>query len=259
MARVTRAKELITKPHELAAMRQAGRLVALAHLAIQRALAVGVSTRELDALAEEAIVKGGGRPAFKNYHGFPATCCASPNEVVVHGFPNRRRLQAGDIITMDIGAEVEGFYGDSAWTYAVGEVAPEVRRLLEVTEASLYAGLAQARAGNHLEQIGAAIQDVVEPAGFSLVREYGGHGIGRVLHGEPHIVNFRTGRPGPLLEDGQGLAIEPMVNMGTHKVVTKRDGWTVVTKDGGWSAHFEHTIIVREGEPEIMTSTKGLH
>lgn len=248
-----KAHELMTEPHELAAMRRAGRLVAEAHKAVRAAVAPGVSTRELDAIAEQVIVAGGGRPAFKGYGGFPGAVCASPNEVVVHGFPNRRKLQAGDIITIDIGAEVDGHYGDSAWTYAVGEVAPEVRRLLEVTEASLYAGLAQARAGRHVEDISGAVQDVAEKAGFSLVREYVGHGIGRVLHGKPQVPNVRTGVRSPQLQVGQGLAIEPMVNMGRPEVYTKKDGWTVVTRDGSWSAHFEHTIIVTAGEPEITT------
>lgn len=249
---------MVLEPQDLAAMRQAGRLVALAHVAVRQAIRPGVSTRELDAIIERTIVEGGGRPAFKGYGGFPAATCASPNEVVVHGFPNRRKLQEGDIITLDIGAEVGGFFGDSAWTYPVGPVSLEVQRLLDVTEASLYAGLDAARAGNTLEDIGGAIQDVVEPAGFTLVREYGGHGIGRVLHGDPHVTNFRTGRPGRPLQVGQGLAIEPMVNMGGERVSTKKDGWTVVTQDGSWSAHFEHTILVREDAPEILTSTKGL-
>jgi methionyl aminopeptidase len=212
-----------------------------------------VSTRELEAVAERVIVCGGGRPAFKGYGGFPGAVCASPNEIVVHGPPNRRRLQAGDIIAIDIGAEVDGHYADSAWTYPVGQVAPAAQRLLAVSEAALYAGLAAARAGNCVEDIGAAIQDVVEPAGFSLVREYVGHGIGRVLHGKPQVPNYRTGWSGPTLQAGQALAIEPMVNLGSPDVYAKKDGWSIATRDGSWSAHFEHTIIVGEGEPEITT------
>jgi methionyl aminopeptidase len=245
--------ELISEPHELAAMRHAGRLVAEAHAAVRAAVAPGVSTRELEAIVEHLILAGGGRLAFKGYGGFPGAVCASPNEIVVHGVPNRRRLQAGEIIAIDIGAEVEGHYADSAWTYAVGEVAPEVRRLLEVTEASLYAGVAAARAGNCIEDIGAAIEDVVLPAGFVLVRDYVGHGIGRVLHGSPQVPNYRTGHRGPTLEPGQALAIEPMVNVGTAEVYAKRDGWSIATRDGSWSAHFEHTLIVGEGAPEITT------
>lgn len=246
-------RELISEPHERDAMRRAGRLVAEAHAAVRAAVAPGVSTRELDAVAERVIVSGGGRPAFKGYGGFPGAVCASPNEIVVHGTPNRRKLQAGDIITIDIGAEVDGHFADSAWTYAVGEVAPEVQRLLVVTEASLHAGLAAARAGNCVEDIGAAIEDVVEPAGFSLVREYVGHGIGRVLHGSPQVPNYRTGQRGPALQAGQALAIEPMVNLGGPEVYAKKDGWAIATRDGSWSAHFEHTLIVGDGEPEITT------
>lgn len=255
---LTQSPVMITLDSDLAAMRQAGRLVALAHRAIQAALRPGVSPKELDAVAEKAIREGGGRPAFKGYHGFPSTICASPNEVVIHGIPNGKKLQEGDIISVDIGAEFEGFFGDSAWTYAVGEVAPDARRLLEVTEASLYAGIDQARAGNTVEEVSGAIQDVVEAAGFSLVREYCGHGIGRVLHGEPEVLNYRTGRKSPVLKAGQGLAIEPMVNLGGPEVYTKKDKWTVVTKDGKWSAHFEHTMIIGEGPAEITTRTKGI-
>lgn len=257
-ARPAPTMELITAPADRDAMRRAGRLVALAHRAAQRMVAPGVSTREIDAEVERVIREGGGRPAFKGYHGFPGSICASPNEVVVHGFPNGRKLAEGEIIAIDIGVELGGFYGDSAWTYAVGEVAPDVKRLLELSEAGLYAGLSAARAGNHVGDIGAAIEDVIVPAGFSLVRDYVGHGIGRVLHASPDVPNYRTGRQGPALQRGQGLAIEPMVNMGVPDVVTKKDGWTVVTKDGRWSAHFEHTIIVGDGEPEITTGTKGL-
>jgi methionyl aminopeptidase len=248
-----KAREWITEPHELAAMRAAGRLVAEAHRAVRAAVAPGVSTRELDAIAERVIVEGGGRPAFKGYGGFPGAICASPNEIVVHGPPNRRKLQAGDIIALDIGAEVDGHFADSAWTYAVGELDPAVRRLLVVSEAALYAGLAAARAGNCVEDIGAAIEDVVVPAGFSLVRDYVGHGIGRVLHGAPQVPNYRTGFSGPTLQAGQGLAIEPMVNMGAPDVYGKKDGWSIATRDGSFSAHFEHTIIVGEGDPEITT------
>ncbi len=243
---------LVTDAH-LPAMRAAGRLVAEAHAAVRAAVAPGVTTRELDAIAEAAILSGGGTPAFKGFRGFPGTVCASPNEVVVHGFPNRRKLAAGDIVAIDVGAIVDGHYGDSAWTYAVGEVAPEVARLLAVAEASLWAGLAEARAGRRVEDVSAAIQDVVEAAGFSLVRDYGGHGIGRVLHGAPQVPNFRTGEPSPLLVAGQGLAIEPMVNLGGPAVRTKADGWTVVTRDGAWSAHFEHTVVVGDGAPEVTT------
>lgn len=243
---------LITPAH-LPAMRAAGRLVAEAHAAVAAAVAPGVTTRELDAIAEAVIRAGGGQPAFKGFHGFPAAVCASPNEVVVHGFPNRRKLVAGDVVSIDIGAIVEGHYGDSAWTYAVGEVAPEVRRLLTLTEAGLHAGIAAARAGATIEDVSAAVEDVIAPAGLGLVRDFCGHGIGRVLHGSPQVPNFRSGRRGPALVAGQGLAIEPMVTLGGAAVRTKADGWTVVTRDGSWAAHFEHTVVVTEGAAIVTT------
>lgn len=248
----------LTKLSEFEAMRKAGHLVALAHEAIADAIRPGVSSKELDAIAEQVIVQGGGKPAFKGYGGFPATICASYNDEVVHGIPSRRRLEEGDIISVDIGAIVDGYYGDSAWTYGVGQLEARVQELLEVTERSLYAGLANARAGQPLGLVGAAVQEVVEAAGFSVVRDFVGHGIGRNLHEAPQIPNYRTEDPGPVLEAGEALAIEPMVNVGGYGVRTKKNGWTVVTKDGSWSAHFEHTVIVSEGDPEITTKRSGL-
>lgn len=236
------------------AMRRAGRLVALAHQAVKAAVVPGISTRELDAIAEKIIIDGGGIPAFKGYNGFPATACMSVNEAVVHGFPNRRRLVEGDIVSVDLGSIVDGHYGDSAWTYAVGAVSAETQRLLDVTEASLMAGLAMVRAGVALDDVSSAIQDVIDAAGFGIVKEYCGHGIGRVLHGFPQIPNYRTGDTTIVLEAGMCLAIEPMVNMKGAGVRTKSDGWTVVTRDGGFSAHFEHTVMVTETGCEIMTT-----
>lgn len=249
---------VLKRESEFDAMRRAGRLVAQAHEAIAEAVRPGVSSKDLDAIAEEVIVKGGGRPAFKGYHGFPATICASYNEEVVHGIPSRRKLEEGDIISVDIGAIVEGYYGDSAWTYGVGKLDPRVARLLEVTEKSLYAGLSEARAGHRLVRVSGAVQDVVEAAGFSVVRDFVGHGIGPNLHESPQIPNFRMADEGPVLQLGEALAIEPMVNIGGHQVRVKKNGWTVVTTDGSWSAHFEHTIIVTEGEPEITTRRSGV-
>lgn len=234
-------------------MKRAGRLVALAHQAIREAVKPGVTSRDLDLIAEKVITDGGGKPAFKGYHGFPATICASVNEEVVHGIPNRRKLEEGDIISVDIGAIVDGYYGDSAWTYGVGQIDPKVQKLLDVTEQSLYAGIDAARAGSRLNAICGAVQDVVEANGLAIVRDFVGHGIGRNLHESPQIPNYRMNEDGPVLKDGEALAIEPMVNIGTYKVRTKKNGWTVVTEDGEWSAHFEHTIIVRDGEPLITT------
>lgn len=244
---------VLTKPEEFEAMKKAGRLVALAHQAVRQAVKPGVSSRDLDEIAERVIVEAGGKPAFKGLYGFPATICASVNEEVVHGIPNRRKLAEGDIISVDIGAVVDGYYGDSAWTYAVGTVDPEVQKLLTVTEESLYAGIRAAVAGRPLIELSGAVQDVVEAAGFAVVRDFVGHGIGRNLHEAPQVPNFRMGEPGPTLRKGEALAIEPMVNIGTHQVKTKKNGWTVVTGDGKWSAHFEHTIIVQDGEAVITT------
>ncbi|MGQ9557135.1 MAG: type I methionyl aminopeptidase [Desulfurispora sp.] len=238
---------------ELAYMRDAGRIVAGAHAEIAQAVRPGVTTAELDRIAEEYITRKGGRPAFKGLYGYPATICASVNEQVVHGIPGLRVLQNGDIISIDIGAEINGFFGDSAVTLPVGEVSPQVSRLLEVTEQSLYQGIARAVEGNRLTDISHAIQKYVEAHGFSVVRDYVGHGIGSSMHEEPQVPNF--GRPGrgPRLKAGMTLAIEPMVNMGTYKVRTLPDNWTVVTDDLQYSAHFEHTIAITESEPEILT------
>ena len=246
-------KEWITDDHELVAMRAAGRLVALAHRAIKAAVTPGISTLELDAIAESVIRNGGGVPAFKGYNGFPATVCASPNEVVVHGFPNRRKLVEGDIVTLDIGAIVDGHFGDSAWTHAVGTISPEAARLLAATEAALWAGIAAARAGARVVDISAAIEDVAVAGDFGLIKDYCGHGIGRILHGRPQILNCRMPGPSPTLVVGQGLAIEPMFTLGTDQTQTKRDGWTVVTADRSLAAHFEHTLLVRDGTPEVLT------
>lgn len=244
---------IMNTQEEIDAMMRAGLLVAQAHQAIRDAVKPGVTSRDLDIIAEDVIVKAGGKPAFKGYHGFPATICASVNEEVVHGIPNRRKLEEGDIISVDIGSIVDGYYGDSAWTYAVGKVDPKVAHLLEVTEKSLYAGIDRARAGVRLVEVSGAVQDVVEAHGFAVVRDFVGHGIGKNLHESPQIPNYRSGEDGPILQDGEALAIEPMVNIGTYKVRTKKNGWTVVTEDGLWSAHFEHTLIVRDGEPLITT------
>ena len=245
---------VLKDPQQIEAMKKAGRLVGLAHQAIREAVKPGVSSRDLDEIAEQVIRDGGGKPAFKGYHGFPATICASVNDEVVHGIPNRRKLEEGDIISVDIGAIVDGYYGDSAWTYAVGQVSSEVQKLLEVTEASLYAGIAAARPGARVGDISGAVEDVVKAAGFGIVRDFVGHGIGTNLHESPQIPNFRMPDPGPVLREGVALAIEPMVNIGTEAVKIKKNGWTVVTTDGSWSAHFEHTIVITaDGEPVITT------
>lgn len=238
---------------ELNYMRDAGKLVALAHKELEKAVKPGVSSKELDTLAEDIIVKNGARPAFKGLYGFPATICASINEEVVHGIPSLRKLENGDIISIDLGAEINGYYGDAARTLQVDNVSDEALELIRVTEQALYIGIDYAVDGNRLSDISHAVQNYVESHGFSVVRDYVGHGIGSKLHEEPQVPNY--GRPGrgPRLKEGMTLAIEPMVNVGTFEVQTLPNNWTVVTKDNKLSAHFEHTIAITDDVPEILT------
>ncbi len=238
---------------ELTYMRDAGKVVAGAHQEIAKALHPGSTTAELDRLAEDYIIAKGAKPAFKGLYGFPATICASPNEQVVHGIPGLRVLENGDIISVDIGAEINGYFGDSAVTLPVGQISEEANRLLEVTKESLHLGIEKAVDGNRLSDISHAVQNHAEKAGFSVVRDYVGHGIGTKMHEDPQVPNF--GRPGrgPRLRTGMTLAIEPMINMGTYEVKTLLDNWTVVTRDGKLSAHFEHTVAITDAEPEILT------
>lgn len=238
---------------ELELMREAGRIVAHAHRLMKEAIAPGITTAELDRIAEEYIRSQGAVPSFKGYNDFPYSICASTNEELVHGFPGPRKLIEGDIISIDIGAQFEGYHGDSAWTYAVGDISPEAQRLLEVTEASLYAGLELVRPDQRLFTVSHAIQQVIEKAGFSVVREYVGHGIGAKLHEEPQIPNYGIEGRGPRLKPGMTLAIEPMVTAGERYVKTLADNWTVVTVDGSLCAHFEHTVAVTEDGYEILT------
>ena len=245
---------VIKSKSEIAIMREAGRIVAETQEALREKIKPGVSTAELDALAYEIITKRGAVPSFKGYHGSPASICASINQEVVHGIPNKKRvLQEGDIISLDVGATLKGFVGDGAITLGVGNVSAAARRLMETTEGALMAGIAQARAGNYLDDISGAVQDYAESRGYSVVREYVGHGVGRAMHEEPQIPNYRQGKRGPQLKPGMTLAIEPMVNEGVWQTRTLRDKWTVVTQDGKLSAHFEHTLAVTEDEPEILT------
>lgn len=243
----------IKSDRELDYMRQAGKVVAGTFAELKPAIVPGVSTQRLDAIAEDYIRRQGAKPAFKGLYGFPASICASVNEEVVHGIPGLRKLENGDIISIDIGAEVNGYFGDSAVTFPVGDVSEDDLDLLRVTEAALHAGISRAVVGNRLTDISHAVQEHVESRGYSVVRDYVGHGIGSKMHEEPQVPNF--GRPGrgPRLEAGMALAIEPMVNVGTYKVKTLSDEWTVVTRDGKRSAHFEHSIAITEGEPEILT------
>jgi methionyl aminopeptidase len=216
-----------------------------------------MTTAALDRLAETFIRDHGGRPAFKGYRGFPASICPSVNDEVVHAIPGARRLDEGDVIGVDVGVEMNGYYGDSARTYAVGEVSAEAQRLMQVTREALLEGVARARGGNRVGDISHAIQTHVEHHGFSIVRSLVGHGIGREMHEEPQVPNFGLPDRGPRLMIGQVLAIEPMVNAGGPEVMTQPDGWTVVTKDGSLSAHFEHTVALGPNGPEILSATDG--
>jgi methionyl aminopeptidase len=239
---------------EIEIMREAGRVSARALRLVGEAVGPGVTTAELDDIAETAIRAEGGVPAFKGYHGFPKTLCTSINCQVVHGIPSEMiKLREGDVISVDVGAIIDGYYGDNAYTFPVGKISGEATRLLSATKASLEAGIVQTRAGNHLFDIGAAVQSVAEKAGFSVVREYVGHGIGRNMHEDPNVPNYGTPGKGPRLEVGMVLAIEPMVNAGEAAVDSLPDGWTVVTRDGMLSAHFEHTVAITADGPVVLT------
>lgn len=243
---------------EIEAMKEAGRVSAKALRIVGEHVKPGVSTLELDQIAEEVIRAEGGIPAFKGYGGFPGSICASVNEQIVHGIPSRKVvLRAGDIISIDTGATVDGWVGDNAWTYAVGGISPEKKKLLQVTENSMWAGIDAARPGNRMGDIGSAIQAVAEAAGFGVVRAYVGHGIGRHMHESPDVPNWGRPHTGMLLEVGMVIAIEPMVNIGTHKTRQMPDGWLVNTRDGKPSAHFEKTIAITENGPVLLTVEEG--
>ena len=240
---------------EIDIMREAGRIVALTHEAVQREIKPGVTTRYLDQIAEETIRKHGAKPAFKGYHGFTGTICSSINDQVVHGIPSDKVvIKEGDIISVDIGALYEGYYGDSAKTYPVGSISDEAQRLIDVTRQSFYEGLKYCKQPYRLSDISHAIQKYVESNGFSIVRDFVGHGIGRGLHEDPQIPNYGPPGKGAKLQNGMVLAIEPMVNAGSFEVEILNDNWTVVTIDKSLSAHYEHTVLITDGEPELLTS-----
>lgn len=243
----------IKTENQIEKMRRAGQLLAKTEELIAKAIAPGVTTAYLDQLAEDYIRSQGGIPSFKGYGGFPATLCTSINEEVVHGIPGKRILKEGDILSVDMGCILEGYHGDMARTYAVGEISAEAKKLIEVTKQSFFEGIKFAKKGNHLNDIGSAIQKYVEKNGFSVVRAYVGHGIGKELHEAPEIPNFRTLSKGVQLKKGMTLAIEPMVNVGDYNVRLLKDGWTTVTKDGKNAAHYENTILITDGAPEILT------
>jgi len=238
---------------QLAFMRRAGRIVAEIHASCAAAAKPGATTADIDRVAREVIARRGARSNFLNYHGFPAVICTSPNDVIVHGIPGDYVLAEGDILSLDAGAIIEGWHADAAVTIPIGEVAEEATRLLAVTRTSLDAAIAEVVAGNHLGDIGAAVEQVAVSAGYTVVREYVGHGIGTAMHEEPPIPNYGKAGRGVRIKEGYVFAIEPMINQGGPETETLDDGWTVVTRDGSLSAHFEHTIAVTDHGPEVLT------
>lgn len=245
---------IIKSEREIELMREAGNILAIVHEELEKYVKPGISTLDIDKKAVEIIKSYGCIPSFLNYNGFPASICVSINDQVVHGIPNKNTfLRDGDIVSLDAGVIYKGYQSDAARTWAIGEISEEAAKLIEVTRQSFFEGIKYAKAGNHLYEISAAIQDYVESFGFSVVRDLVGHGIGKNLHEEPQIPNFRQKRRGIRLEAGMTLAIEPMINIGRYDVYWEDDDWTVVTEDGSLSAHYENTILITEGEPEILS------
>ena len=238
---------------EIEIMRRAGAIVGGALDLAGREVKPGMTTKRLDSLIEEYIRDQGAEPAFKGYHGFPASACISIDDEVVHGIPGKRSIKEGELVSVDVGSIFEGFYGDSARTFAVGEVGPERRKLMDVTLEALMSAIDKARKGNKLGEVSATVQMIAEGQGYGVVRQLVGHGIGRKMHEEPQVPNFGSPSEGPTLEVGMVMAIEPMINMGTYDVRTMPDGWTVVTADGQPSAHFEHTVAITDNGPDILT------
>ncbi len=252
----------VKTPREIDLMREAGKVAAGILNAVEKYIKPGITTEELDRIAEEYVLSQNAKPAFKGYgfdkkHLFPATICLSIDDQVVHGIPSSRRLEEGQVLSVDVGAVKNGYYGDAAKTFAVGKISDEKNKLMEVTEKALRLGIENAVAGNHVEDISQAIQDYVEQNGFSVVRDLVGHGIGTKLHEDPPVPNYGKRGRGPLLRNGMTLAIEPMVNAGSYEVHTAKDGWTVYASDGKPSAHFEHTIVLNNEKPEILTVSNG--
>lgn len=247
----------IKSPREIELMRKAGEILAATHEELRKALKPGMSTLDIDRLGEKIIRSYGCIPSFKNYNGYPASICVSVNDEVVHGIPNRHRiLQEGDIVSLDAGVIYQGYHSDAARTWAIGEVTPEAKQLMEVTRQSFFEGIKFAKPGYHLNDISAAIQSYAESFGYGVVRDLVGHGIGTHLHEDPEVPNFAMKRKGILLRPGMTLAIEPMINAGGPEVVWLDDDWTVVTEDGSLSAHYENTVLITEGEPEILSLCK---
>lgn len=248
---------VIKTDKEIELMQESGRIVALAHEAIKKAIKPGITTGELDAIAEAIIIENGAIPSFKGYHGYPASICASVNDQVIHGIPGGTTLKEGDIISVDIGAFKNGYHGDAARTHPVGKVSDEALELIKVTEESFFEGLKYCKIGYRLSDVSHAIQSYAEEKGFSVVRDFVGHGIGRLMHEDPPIPNYGAPGRGPRLEKGMALAIEPMINSGDFKVKVLDDEWTVITKDNSLSAHYENTLIITDGEPLLLTISKS--
>ena len=244
----------IKSPREIELMREAGRILAKTHEELAKNLRPGMSTWDIDHMGEEIIRSYGCIPSFKNYNGYPASICVSVNDEVVHGIPHKEHfLDEGDIVSLDAGVIYKGYHSDAARTYGIGEIDDDAKKLIEVTRQSFFEGIKFAKAGNHLNDISAAIQKYAESFGFGVVRDLVGHGIGSHLHEDPEIPNFARKRQGILLQPGMTLAIEPMITEGSYEVVWLDDDWTVMTEDGGWAAHYENTILITEGEPEILS------
>jgi methionyl aminopeptidase len=250
---------IIKSEREIALMRRAGRIVAAVLNILMKQVKPGMKTKELDVIAGREVERLGGKPTFKGYRGFPANLCVSVNDEIVHGIPGERSLKEGDIVSLDFGASLNGFQGDAAVTVGVGEISPQASKLVATTEDVLKAGIAAARSGARLGDVSAAIQGYAESRGYSVVREYTGHGIGQEMHEEPQIPNFGTAGTGPVLKRGMTLALEPMVNVGDWHTRVGDDQWTVFTADGNLSAHFEHTIAITDGEAEILTSREEIN
>ena len=238
---------------EIQKMRAAGRIVAEVFEVLKPHIVPGITTYELDKIAAEHIVKSGATCSFYNYSGYPGHVCISVNEEVIHGIPGKKKLKDGDIVSVDVGACIDGYHGDAARTFAVGDISPDAKKLIDVTEESFFAGIEFAKPGYRLGDISASIQEIVEKNGFSVVRDFVGHGIGSMLHEEPEVPNYGKPGHGPRLMPGMTLAVEPMVNAGGYNVRVLGDDWTVITVDGSLSAHYENTILITDGEPEILT------
>ena len=244
----------LKSPNEIELMRRAGKITAAARALAGEMVKPGVTTREIDRVVEEFIRKNGAVPSFLNYHGYPGSACISVNDEVIHGIPGNRVLKEGDIVSVDVGAYIGGFHGDCAATFPCGKISEEAQRLIDVTRESFFRGIAKAKEGNRVFDISAAVQEYVEANGFTVVREFVGHGIGRQLHESPEVPNYGTAGRGPRLLRGMTLAIEPMVNAGAASIRQLSDGWTVKTLDGRLSAHYENTVLITDGEPEILTA-----